>query len=800
MSNKMLWKRLLAAGMSIALSATLFATNSISTFAAEDVPGETEIVSEEQDGGDGESKAPEIAETGGDPTTWAPEEPTTPLEVAENIVNNEEKPETINTVNEDGSIDRSIVVIETEKIYYSDMYSQDDEGNQIDEYKEVEREDIGEDQKCDFVDVEEIKTEGDVKVYLEDGENNPVTVKNCKGQDVVLELPEDFSPEQITEVQVIETDYYTRELNPWTEEPYIFYGRIDDTTGKFERMNEGDEGAQAYIFSSLSWETTDQIYSTVDLSGKRVFIDKQTYLALSGQESNYTVVKEYTYQGESYTEDQLKEMAEKKEATIQIKDKPDDWKWEATIQEKDDKIEEHFFTKEWSCFGPPTMVEKPVTVIFTGYDVKEEIKGPGYHGKQYVIEYSFIVPDKKGEYKVTRTVKSNEVPGIKVDEPVKFVHGVLGTVDSKNETVTTTVPGKKTNYDFSIVSVYDENNNLVFQGDRRAYDRIISADVTQLEDKVRVDIDWYNHIYLDDDDYTVIREHEDKLSVTESFYFTVQEKDKDNAKEIPFTLEGNDYKLNLEFWENSRIAVSHVEIVPKGDGKADLIIDYKYSSFDGMDEEDLPATQYKKEISANDFNSQGEATLTLKYLPVYFTRAGKEEIQEPIYIIPVGPMFRSVMLRTGLYDEAVFAEIARDIKEETGEEFFFDTEVDELGGREIDEHRMLLVKESEDWDKSEPEPQPNPNPEPGPNPDVTPDAPTGTEEIPYFLTTLAAAPGQVLGAQRVEPVAGEAPAVLGASRARGTADETTAPFVRVLVMAAVASAALFLTRKREEKN
>ena len=112
---------------------------------------------------------------------------------------------------------------------------------------------------------------------------------------------------------------------------------------------------------------------------------------------------------------------------------------------------------------------------------------------------------------------------------------------------------------------------------------------------------------------------------------------------------------------------------------------------------------------------------------------------------------------------------------------------------------MLLVKESEDWDKSEPEPQPNPNPEPGPNPDVTPDAPTGTEEIPYFLTTLAAPAGQVLGAQR-EEATGEAPAVLGASRARGTADETTAPFVRVLVMAAVASAALFLTRKREEEN
>ncbi|MBP3280609.1 MAG: hypothetical protein J6M44_16815, partial [Butyrivibrio sp.] len=95
--------------------------------------------------------------------------------------------------------------------------------------------------------------------------------------------------------------------------------------------------------------------------------------------------------------------------------------------------------------------------------------------------------------------------------------------------------------------------------------------------------------------------------------------------------------------------------------------------------------------------------------------------------------------------------------------------------------------------------EPIPQPEPGPDdtPDTTPGTPTTIDVTPV---ALAAAPGQVLGAVREEPVAGEAPAVLGASRARGTADETTAPFVRVLVMAAVASAALFLTRKREEEN
>ena len=122
------------------------------------------------------------------------------------------------------------------------------------------------------------------------------------------------------------------------------------------------------------------------------------------------------------------------------------------------------------------------------------------------------------------------------------------------------------------------------------------------------------------------------------------------------------------------------------------------------------------------------------------------------------------------------------------------------------EHRVqLIMPEPEMVPGPEPAPEPIPGPTPEPTPVVTPTTlvytaggPATIDEAPV---ALAAAPaGQVLGAQREEPVAGEAPAVLGASRARGTADETTAPFVRVIVMAAVASAALFLTRKREEEN
>ena len=71
MSNKMLWKRLLATGMSMAMAATLFATNSITTFAE----GETSILVPPSDnepalvipGGGEENQEPPVEPTDGLP-------------------------------------------------------------------------------------------------------------------------------------------------------------------------------------------------------------------------------------------------------------------------------------------------------------------------------------------------------------------------------------------------------------------------------------------------------------------------------------------------------------------------------------------------------------------------------------------------------------------------------------------------------------------------------------------------------------------------------------------------------------
>ena len=68
MSNKMLWKRLLATGMSMAMAATLFATNSITIFAEEGDPIEVISVAPAADAATEEStNEPQVSPTDGLP-------------------------------------------------------------------------------------------------------------------------------------------------------------------------------------------------------------------------------------------------------------------------------------------------------------------------------------------------------------------------------------------------------------------------------------------------------------------------------------------------------------------------------------------------------------------------------------------------------------------------------------------------------------------------------------------------------------------------------------------------------------
>ncbi len=344
--------------------------------------------------------------------------------------------------------------------------------------------------------------------------------------------------------------------------------------------------------------------------------------------------------------------------------------------------------------------------------------------------------------------------------------------------------------------MYDNENpdEPILELDEVAYNNLRARNVSLVGDKYAVRDKDGDRVLIDKEDYTFVTEQEIVTNIATVNYYTVQ--DKYEPVLVDVTIADQTYQLSVDFWQNDRIGATSVELKDNEDGTVDVTVNFAYSQYRNgfWSDQEVGTDSITRTVSASTFGQDGTARMTVKYTPAY-NRTNvplkPEEIDEREVQRPVEYVTRNVLRSARLAEasDVVFLLAAT-----------LDNEVEEIpyttGYEPADLINWLPLRS--EVNIGDPIVSITNNDQPATT-DEDDYSPSG-DDTPFFFTALSTAPaGQVLGAQR-EEATGEAPAVLGASRARGTADETTAPFVRVLVMAAVASAALFLTRKREEEN
>lgn len=801
MSNKMLWKRLLAAGMSMAMAATLFATNSITIFAEEGDPIEvisvvpeapeapaapaadaaTEVTTNEQ---------PQPIDVGGDPTTWGPVEEE-PQEYVDNFPPFDEMEDTttqevgdpqysFNGFYCDGTVDVSVEknVIETTNEYYSDVNDVETNGAQGNEnvYEKVERDQI--DKENDHIDY--VETEGsyssDTTVKLYDKcTGAEATGVDADGNAVAVELPADFNKFtdlKPVEVLIEEDNGHVHEID-WKDLYNMSYGYFDKN-GKFVETSIYNPNGSWYYVNGEDYDATETVHYYYGRYNKVYIVDDEVYDAIVADEDSedqkYEKVVEYTFNGESISKDDL----ENKDGISDID------QWGYTVDATEDKLApdpETLHGTAYNWYAAVSYDKVKVTKINDDGTVYGNFYF-NYGGKQYVVEEPVRVDNAKvgDEFVLSKNNPWN-------------IHYMAG-----RQAYEVTEPAKPASDVLSTVTIKD-GDKVLWTGTKEAYDKIITDKYAKVAvgDKYKVELKETDeegepqYAYIDIKAYNVIRETTNKVEIVNSYYYTVQ--DKNVEKEVPVTIDGQTYNLTVGFWQNKRIGVKDIAVVYPETGDPYLSITYTYSSYDEDGNfvakvETLNDPEYTT-ITADSFVSTGKAKMNIKYTPAYssFTYPEEQYVKSSDY--RSNNMLKSSGMRMKLRAVNLLA------KEQVYAPETIPGTADD--GKWHASHLYGPMV------KIDPVGEPTPQPEPGPDdtPDTTPGTPTTIDVTPV---ALAAAPGQVLGAVREEPVAGEAPAVLGASRARGTADETTAPFVRVLVMAAVASAALFLTRKREEEN
>ena len=752
MSNKMLWKRLLATGMSMAMAATLFATNSITIF-AEEGGGDSIAIAKEPSG------EPAVEEVGGDPASWAPVDLPTPETTSETKIEDYGDYVVVTTTN-------------TTDLYASDMNSKDFEGNQADYYLPVNAEDT-EGQTLDFSDSYKDENVVDYSVVLRDSDGDIVTVPTEDGKEVPLELPRNFDIEEdLEEVFFVEnSEGETEEVSPNEK---IYYGYIGED-GVFV---ESEDGEPYILTGENDYAVAGKAYSTI-VNGERVILDEEVYKALKGDETSiYTAEKQYDYKEKDGTTSQnsADEILEK-EGVVSI----DGENWTYTVKDGEKYI--------------PVVATLPIHVK---YDKAEVIAydpiANAYIAKFYFehdgMTYINCKPILGWNHKIGESVTI----GWWNDE--EYITAFNYTYEVKEKTAT-----KDTVY----IRVYDKDGTLLFECDKTAYDNLTDGNITKVTDEKYAVIDENRErVLIDVDVYTDVFMEEKEVDITNIYYYTVQDKYEKEPVAVAVNLNDQEYELTVAFWQNSRIGAESVEVKDNNDGTADITINYAYSSYrySRSRHRYVPKTgrdSVTYTVDASIFGQDGTARLDIKYTPSY------EALN-----YPARQALRTIGLADGILDGNLLMLSAEadnielfdyaDLGVEEDEEF----EDVEPVIYPLDYHPVYLIPmlryRERNVNVGEPEYKFSNNDQPAPpqrnDIEYIPRDPDADSPV---VVPLSTAPGQVLGAQREEP-ATDGAAVLGASRARGTADETTAPFVRVLVMAAVASAALFLTRKREEEN
>jgi hypothetical protein len=731
--------------MSIAMSATLFATNSITIFAEEGIA----FLAEEE---------PAVEEVGGDPASWAPVDLPTPETTSETKIEDYGDYVVVTTTN-------------TTDLYASDMNSEDSEGNQADYYLPVNAEDTN-GQTLDFSDSYKDENVVDYSVVLRDSDGDIVTVPTEDGKEVPLELPRNFDIEEdLEEVFFVEnSEGETEEVSPNEK---IYYGYIGED-GVFV---ESEDGEPYVLTGENDYAVAGKAYSTI-VNGERVILDEEVYKALKGDESSIyyaTTVKNYDYKEKDGTTSQntKDEILEKKDV-ISV----DDDAWKYTVKED----------------GNPELAWLYESVV---YDSAVVI-GHNHWGEAVA---NFYFTGKDGQrYFNQKVVYGNYAKGDSV---------TIGYWN-KNDHVdfsdwTYLVTEKEVKMETVYIRVYDKEGNLLFQCDKTAFDNLTDGNITKVTDEKYAVIDENRErVLIDVDVYTDVFMEEKEVDITNIYYYTVQDKYEKEPVAVAVNLNDQEYELTVAFWQNSRIGAESVEVKDNNDGTADITINYAYSSYrySRSLRRYVPKTgrdSVTYTVDANIFGQDGTARLDIKYTPSY------EALN-----YPARKAIRAIGLADGILDGNLLmltAEVGDDGLYYDGDfGMYEDEEYEDVEPviYPLDYHPIYLIPmlryQERNVNVGEPEYKFSNNDQPAPpqrnDIEYIPRDPDADSPV---VVPLSTAPGQVLGAQR-EEATGEAPAVLGASRARGTADETTAPFVRVLVMAAVASAALFLTRKREEEN
>jgi hypothetical protein len=796
--------------MSIAMAATLFATNSITIFAEEGDPIEAISVAPaaEEDNDDEIVEAiesePEETPEESEPETYKDDFP--PYEDMEDTIVTPEYESEVYYNCWEGVLEKDIEQTKETYVYYSDKEDVEENGAQGNDnvYSEVKREDIDkENDKVDYVEnTYNEEPTFDQTTYLiyydpEAKEIKKATGLKADGTEVTVELTGDLDKIHFKPVEVmIAEDGSVRELHNG-DFRNLHFGKFVD--GEFVYAWPGDPTAAWYYYAVEGSTADKDLKATETLyydTNDETYLDKEVYEAITAETlpegSKYQKVVEYTATVDGEQQSISKDELENKDGISDLN------QWGYTIDAVEEKLDvEETITPQKGHTNVHVAFKKiEVTsvnrdsVTAKCYFVAEDSDGNSH---TYVADEMIIPRNELGK----RRVSEGDVLEYDLTNP-KNDHRVGGSITAQKVLIEAQ-PEQRVN---SIVIIKDENGEEVWSGTEEAYEAILAEKYTKViakADKLRYELkakegqEEPEYVYVDPGLYAKLRENVLTYEVTHAFFYTVQ--DKNNATNVlSLDIDGKTYELTVNFWENKRIGNADVRVVyPSADDKATdpyLVIKFQYAGYNEDGEYEVIDVTYGEEdderiyVTADAFGPEGKGSVELKYTPSYDT-----------YVYPTQELKVKLKAVSFVADRALPNEL---LLSEEELENRFDILPTEFGNEYYSTVLGPVVK----FTPTPAQPQPNPNPNPGPNPDVTPDTtPSTPTTIDVTPVALAAAPaGQVLGAQREEPVAGEAPAVLGASRARGTADETTAPFVRVLVMAAVASAALFLTRKREEEN
>ncbi|WP_026653940.1 hypothetical protein [Butyrivibrio proteoclasticus] len=670
---------------------------------------------------------------------------------------------------DDGTHTADVYVTITEKQYYSDKDSKDEDGNQTDDYQRVNKSDV-QGQTLDYTDAYVEREGWTSHIYLEDENGDVVTVKNDKNEDVRLELPEDFDVEEDIEVvpRIPMEDGSFELLFDIVEAKDIFYGYFDDF-GQFVECKPSDDKAIAYVNTKEGMKPTDTVYYTVGSKGEVYCLEEEVYKALKNESDTLTAKKAYVYNGKGYSREEMEEM----EGISQVED------WSYWIEGREEVIateQTHIYnTKGDESSGEGYADYKALWFEVIGERVLDSDGCDSYKAKIY-IEYEgevYMYIGKVGAYDDGRySGIASEYNHWQIGDIVEYSAGRTQYISTQYYDLykVEVVGQEEEESDRVIVIVCDPDGNMVAKFDKTLFENIQTGNITQInEDKVAVkDVDG-NTVIIDAKDYHKYEEWVYTYRYIEKHNYTVQDKYQD--RNVPITLDGNDYNLTVKFWQNARVGISGVEVEEFEDGTADVTVYYRFLDYDYNDpivtDMNIVVT-----VSADNFGPTNEAILKLSALPHYYA-----EMQE----------YCKVAVMKKLSTDSLKAFLALELSDIHE----IDLLEDEYWPEFPEEDGLMHWAEIDDpvYSLEKVVPQSNPDgPTPGPN----------NPSTPSTSVVATATPAQaVLGAVREDTPADQR-AVLGAVRAGSTDDTTMSTLYRIVILMVAAFGAIFFVAKKKE--